>query len=82
MNNNEHALSFQFNDMESFNALEAYVKANPALDYDALQEDEEISLIVYGTKNDLIDVAAYDHKLHGAGFSFNSQDVIGAIEEL
>ena len=82
MDNNEFALSFQFNDMESLNALEAYVKANPSLDYDALQEDEEISLVVYGTKKDLIDVAAYDHKLHGAGFSFNPQDVLEAIEEL
>lgn len=82
MDNNEFALSFQFCDAESLNDIEEYVKANPALDYDVVNEEEEISLVVYGTKEDLIDVAAYDHNLHGAGFSFNPEDVLEAIEEL
>lgn len=82
MDNNEFSLSFQFDDEESLNEIEEFVKSNPILDYDVLNEDEEISLVVYGPKKDLIEVAAFDHKLHGDGFSFNPQDVLEAIEEL
>ena len=43
-----------------------------------LIEDEEFCISVYGCQKDLIEVAAYDNKLHGDGFSFNPEEAIEA----
>jgi hypothetical protein len=78
--NTELILEFQFDNEESLNSIEEFVK-NQDLDYDVLIEDEEFCISVYGCQKDLIEVAAYDHKLHGDGFSFNPEEAIEAMIE-
>lgn len=41
---------------------------------------EESWLTFRGTKTSLIELAAFDHHLHGGGFSFNEEDVMDCFE--
>jgi hypothetical protein len=83
-NSEEFSLSFMFDDEESRDEV-IEVATRMDLDYDAVdgaEEEGDIGLAVYGTKEELVALAAEEHRLHGHGFSFNEEEVIEAIEEL
>jgi hypothetical protein len=83
-NTKEYALQITFNDEESFNEFKDVCKAKDLfLDIDDISNDDEgISIVFYGTQNELMQFAEIDHSLHGDGFSFNQNDVIDAMEEI
>jgi hypothetical protein len=83
-NSEEFSLSFFFDDEESRDEV-IEVATRMDLDYDAVdgaEEEGDIGLAVYGTKKELVALAAEEHRLHGDGFSFNEEEAIEAIEEL
>lgn len=50
------------------------------LDWEPSDPCEESQITFRGPKQSLIELAAFDHELHGGGFSFNEEEVLDCLE--
>ena len=50
------------------------------LDWEPGDFCEEAQITFRGPKNSLVELAAFDHELHGGGFSFSEEEVLDCLE--
>jgi len=50
------------------------------LDWEPGDPCEEAQITFRGSKNSLVELAAFDHELHGDGFSFSEEEVLDCLE--
>jgi len=50
------------------------------LDWEPGDFGEEAQITFRGSKNSLVELAAFDHELHGDGFSFSEEEVLDCLE--